>query len=387
MITPNGTGEQKTVIVIDDDEGVRRSCDKILSKAGLRVELFEDGASGLEGVAALKPDLAVVDLRMPGIGGMEVISRISESFPQVIVVVITGYASIGTAVEAIKSGAYDFLPKPFTPDELRMIVNRGLERRQLMMESQRLEVERELLKRHFVTLVSHQLKSPLVAIRQYLDVMTRLDDSPETAGRRREWLERCLKRTDEVLEIIKDWLTLSKVERGSSAVERTRVDLKPLIANILKTYEELAAGLGVTLQADIPEYSCFASGDRNRLIVLFDNLIVNAIKYNKPDGSVTVSAEERNQQIVVSVSDTGIGIPREYREMIFDEFFRVKGGSSGRPDGTGLGLAICRRIISELGGKIEVESEVEVGSTFRVWLPAWREGTGASAKAGNGENT
>ena len=148
---------------------------------GLRVETFEDGARGLEGVAELKPGLVVVDLKMPGISGMEVISRVHEIDPQIIIIVITGYATIDTAVEAMKSGAYDFLPKPFSPDELRLIVNRGLDRRRLALESQRGEVERALLKRRFVTFVSHQLQTPLVAIHQYLDVLNHLDRQ----GRRR----------------------------------------------------------------------------------------------------------------------------------------------------------------------------------------------------------
>ena len=143
------------VVVIDDDYAMRLSCGKILSKMGLRVETFEDGARGLEGVVQLKPGLVVVDLKMPGISGQEVISRVHEIDPQIIMVVITGYATIDTAVEAMKSGAYDFLPKPFAPDELRLIVNRGLDRRRLALESQRGEVERALLKRRFVTFVSH----------------------------------------------------------------------------------------------------------------------------------------------------------------------------------------------------------------------------------------
>jgi len=372
----NGPDEQKTIVVIDDDDVMRLSCSKILSKVGLRIETFEDGVKGLEGIAELKPDLVVVDLKMPGISGMEVISRISRMDPQIVVVVITGYATIDTAIEAMKSGAYDFLPKPFSPEELRLIVNRGLERRQLLLESRRLEVEREMLRRLFVTLVSHQLKTPLVAIHQYLDVMKQLGDTPDTEGKRQNWLERCLKRTDEVLAIIKDWLTLSRVESGSFSGERRKVDLKPIILNILNTYEDMAAERNVSLSADLPEGSCVVRGDQNSLMVLVDNLVMNAVKYNKPEGEVTVSAEERSHQIIISVSDTGIGIPDKYKYVLFDEFFRIKDQSSKQIEGTGLGLAICKRIASEMGGDIEVESELDVGSTFRVFLPAYREEAG-----------
>ncbi|MCK4771541.1 MAG: response regulator [Candidatus Latescibacteria bacterium] len=364
---------QKSIIVIDDDEAVLLSVNKILSKAGFHVETFEDGVSGLEGVTELKPDLVVVDLRMPGLSGMEVINRVSEMDPYIIIVVITGYATIDTAVEAIKLGAYDFLPKPFSPDELRVIVNRGLEHRQLLQESHRLEIERELLKRQFVTLVSHQLKTPLVAIHQYLDTLKQLGDTPDTASKRQDWLERCLQRTDEVLAIIKDWLTLSKVESGSLTGEILRVDLKPIILNTMEANADMAAEQGITLEAELPADEYPVKGDRNCLAVLFDNLMVNAIKYNKPEGRVSVSVKAQDHQIVVAVADTGIGIPEKYRQALFDEFFRVKGQSSGQTTGTGLGLAICKRITTEMGGTIEVESELDVGSTFRVSLPAYHE--------------
>ena len=139
--------EQETIVVIDDDYAMRLSCRKILSKMGFRVETFEDGAQGPEGVASLKPGLVAVDLKMPGISGMEVITRVHEVDPEIIIVVITGYATIDTAVAAMKCGAYDFLPKPFSPDELRLIVNRGLERRRLALESRPYQVREPAIHR------------------------------------------------------------------------------------------------------------------------------------------------------------------------------------------------------------------------------------------------
>jgi two-component system sensor histidine kinase/response regulator len=361
--------EQQTIVVIDDDHAMRLSCRKILAKSGFVVETFENGAQGLEAVARLKPALVVVDLKMPGISGMEVIARVHESAPATIIVVITGYATINTAVAAMKSGAYDFLPKPFSPEELRLIVNRGLERRRLALETQRAELEREILKRRFITFVSHQLQTPLVAIHQYLDVLKHLGNSdPERAL---EWIERSLKRIEELQAIIRDWLTLARVEGGTLQRQSIKVDLKQTITEILKTYEEMAAANGITLDGRLPEDGYFVRGDPNCLGVLFDNLIVNAIKYNRPGGNVTVLAERAPDEVIVSVSDTGQGIPEKYLSMLFDEFFRAE--DAMKTPGTGLGLAISKRIVAELGGSISVESEVNVGSTFRVRLLAWRE--------------
>ncbi len=368
--------ERETIVVIDDDYAIRLSCQKILSKIGLRTETFEDGAQGLEGVARLKPGLVVVDLKMPGISGMEVIARVHEIDPEIVVVVVTGYATIDTAVAAMKCGAYDFLPKPFSPDELRLIVNRGLERRNLAIESRRCEVERALLKRRFVTFVSHQLQTPLVAIHQYLSVLKNIDDTEEAAAKRQQWFDRCLKRTDEMQTIIKDWLTLARIEGESFTRQRVKVDLKQVITDILKTYEEMAAATSVSLETNMPADDCLVRGDRNCLSVLFDNLIVNAIKYNQPEGTVSVSAQPVEGEVEVAVSDTGVGIPEKYRQLLFDEFFRIEDEGTKKTAGTGLGLAICRRIVSEMGGSIGVESQVNVGSTFRVRLPAYRPQSG-----------
>jgi two-component system, sensor histidine kinase and response regulator len=362
-----------SVLVIDDDYAMRLSCGKILAKMGLGVDTFEDGARGVEAVGHLKPDMVVVDLKMPGLSGQEVISRIREIDPSIVIIVITGYATIDTAVQAMKGGAYDFLPKPFSPDELRLIVNRGLERRRLALEAARHEIEQTMLKRRFVTFVSHQLRTPLVAIHQYLDVLRHLDAAGENPVRRQEWLDRCLVRIEELQNLIADWLTLARVEGGSLLHERIKIDLKPVIDGILGTYEQTAAAEGVTLEADLPEGGIFVCGDRNGLNVIFDNLVTNAIKYNRLGGKVVVSGREEEGEVLVTVADNGIGIPEKYRLFLFDEFFRVKDQAKKETAGTGLGLHISKKIVSAMGGAISVASEAGAGSTFCVRLPAWCE--------------
>jgi signal transduction histidine kinase len=357
------------IIVIDDDNAICLACRKILLKEGSQVQAFEDGLRGLEAITSWKPDLVVVDLKMPGIGGMEVLSRVHEFDPHIIIVVITGYATIDTAVQAMKCGAYDFLPKPFAPDPLRLIVRRGLEHRRLVIESRRHEMERELIKRRFVSFISHQLQSPLAAVHQYLDVLRHLEDTPETAAKRREWLERCSKRIGELEELIRDWLTLAKAEERVLVAQRCPIDVRPILEGILNSYEQMALAEGIRLEARLPEQACMVWGNRHCLNVLFDNLIVNAIKYNRPGGGVTVSAQLLGDgQVAISVSDTGVGIPEKYRRFLFEEFFRIpREGGEAKP-GTGLGLAICRKIVSEMGGSIEVASEVGAGTTFCVRL-------------------
>jgi len=358
----------EAIVVIDDDHAMRLACEQALAKVGFTVSTFADGAHGLEAVGATRPGLVVVDLKMPGLSGLDVISRINAIDPTITIVVITGYATIGTAVDAMKAGAYDFLPKPFSPDELRLIVRRGFERRRLQMTSQQCEIERELERRRFVTFVSHQLKTPLVAVHQYLDVLRQLGDAPEEAARRREWLERCLTRTDELRHLIDDWLTLAQLEGGLLGRQRARLDLGDTIASVLQAYEAMAGRSGVTLTAELAE-PIAVHGDPTCVGVLIDNLVANAIKYNRRGGTVTVRGRRRGGEVVVEVVDTGVGVPPDALPRLFDEFYRVRQPGTPKIEGTGLGLAICRRIAAEMGGVIEVESIEGTGSTFRVRLP------------------
>jgi len=126
---------QANILVIDDEETMRDSCQQTLSRDGNRVEVAEDGSKGLAMLEAESFDLVILDLKMPGLNGMQVLKKIKADDPQAMVVVITGYATVESAVEAIKSGAYDFIPKPFTPESLRAIVNRALDRRELSLEN------------------------------------------------------------------------------------------------------------------------------------------------------------------------------------------------------------------------------------------------------------
>jgi len=360
------------VVVIDDDYAMRLSCRQILAKVGLDVETFEDGTKGLDAVIRQQPELVVVDLKMPGISGMDVISRLHDLAPNVVVTVITGYPTIASAVEAIKAGAYDFLPKPFTPDELRLVVRRGLERHRLQEAARIREMERELLKRRFVTFVSHQLKTPLVAIRQYLDLLHHPESAPPVAEQRQEWIARCLVRADEMLGLIDDWLTLSHVERGELSQRRDKVDLGDVLRHIIDSYELMAAERQVALFINCPADGYLLCGDHNCVAVLFDNLIVNAIKYNRQGGSVTVTAAPCDGTVTVEVRDTGVGIPTRYHRSLFDEFFRVRTEGTRRTGGSGLGLAICKQIVNEMHGSIDVASEEGVGTTFTVRLPLYR---------------
>jgi len=126
---------EANILVIDDEETMRDSCRQTLSRDGSRVEVAEDGIKGLSMLEKELFDLVILDLKMPGLSGMEVLKKIKEKDPEIVVVVITGYATVESAVEAMKKGAYDFIPKPFTPEGLRLVVERALEKRRLWLDN------------------------------------------------------------------------------------------------------------------------------------------------------------------------------------------------------------------------------------------------------------
>jgi len=357
------------ILVIDDDETMRRACDAALRRAGYQVETYADGPSGLRRAAEVHPGVLIVDLKMPGMSGLEVIHQVRQTDPDIVIVVITGFATVDTAVDAMKAGAYDFIPKPFTADELRAIIARAVERRRLAMEAKRLRAEKETQARRFITFVSHQLQSPLGAVRQYLDVLSH-QMGGSIPPQQQQWIDRSREKLGEMLRIIADWLTLSKVEGGQLATDREPIRWQDLVPAVLDELRTAAQQAQVSLVNNVPPDLPAVIGDDIALRMLLSNLLSNAIKYNRPGGCATVSAVADEKTVALSVSDTGVGIAPEHQPHVFEEFYRVRDGTTRGIGGTGMGLAICRRIAEELGGHISLASTPGEGSTFTVTLPA-----------------
>jgi len=361
--------ESVRIVVIDDDEAIRISCRRILGREGYAVEVFERGAEGLARMREAAPPLLLVDLKMPEMDGFSVLEEVRHTDPNMVVVVITGYATIATAVEAMKAGAYDFLPKPFTPDELRLVVERGLERRCLIDTSLKLRREKELAQRRFVTFVSHQLKSPLVAVKQYLDVLT-YASGDTLPPRARDWIGRSKERLAEAFQLIHDWLALARVEQGGLASSGETTILSAEIPRLLVQQEAAAMTAQVRLTAEVPHDLPPVRGDALALSTLLENLLGNAIKYNRAGGSVRLTAARAGAGGEIRVEDTGIGIPADRLPEVFDEFVRVRTPATAAIAGSGLGLTICRTIVQGLHGTIRATSREGTGTTFTVWLPA-----------------
>lgn len=362
------------VLVIDDEEIARISCQRVLRREGIQVTLSASGREGLEILMREPHDLVLVDLKMPEMDGVEVARRIQHYDENIVVIIITGYATIESAVAVMKEGAYDYLPKPFTPDELLIVVRRGLEKRRLDRESRALREEKEAMERNFITMVTHQLRSPLAAIFQYIEVLLS-DIGGELSEIQREMLERARERLDGLLQLINDWLDMSRIQTGEILHRLQPVKLSECVDAALAGVELAAKEKNVQIITNIPADLPDVRADTDTFREVLSNIICNAIKYNRVDGSVNISARQQPEWVVLEVKDSGLGIDEKEIPFIFDQFYRSKAKEVRKMEGTGLGLAIAHKIVRAHGGKIEVSSRLGEGTTFSIFIN--RASTGA----------
>jgi signal transduction histidine kinase len=364
--------DQQTVLIVDDEEAIRDSCRQVLSKSGYECHTAVDGIEGLHLAHQVDPDVILLDLMMPGVQGLEVLDQVLKSHPNTVCIVITGYATIESAVDAMKRGAFDFLPKPFTPEELRLIVTRGLDQRRLLQETTALREEKERMKQYFITIVAHELRSPLLLVKQYLDLIVggKMGSIDETA---KEMLGGAHGTLVGLLAIIADWLELARINAGDIAGGMEEIDVWPVLAEVIEEMKPFAAEKTVTLRLDPPPERTRIRAHAQSLSVVFKNLVSNAIKYNRPEGSVILEGQTTDGTLRVDVRDTGMGIPGEEIPFIFEDFFRVKSSKTAEIPGTGLGLSIVKKIVEGHHGTVEVESKQDEGTAFSVYLPLLRQ--------------
>jgi signal transduction histidine kinase len=356
------------ILIIDDEEVVADSCTQILQDGTCEVAAAPDGAHGLRQAQEFHPDLVFVDLKMPGMSGFEVLEKLHDLDPTIVAIVITGFATVSSAVDSMKHGAFDFLPKPFTPDELRLITRRGLEKRALVLETMALRREKEMLREHFAAIVSHELKSPLNAVQQNLfalgaELASRLTEDQRTR------LERCSSRVNDLMQLIHTWLRVM-----STDIEKVRENFIPtavpsVITKAVEVVQPEATRKEVDIRTDIQTPLARVQGDEGTLVEALVNILGNAVKYSRVGSPVHVSARQEEDHLVICVADTGVGIAKEDLPHIFEDFYRGKPGEAAQ-HGSGLGLAITRRIVEVHGGSVSVESELGHGSTFIIHLPA-----------------
>ena len=360
----------KTILVIDDEEVMHDSCSQVLSRQGYSIVTAYEGEEGLKKVFTAHPDLVLLDMKLAGKSGIDILRDILDIDPTIVIVVITGHATIESAVEAMKHGASDFLPKPFTPDELRLIVSRGMEKRDLLLQTRKLQEENWRIRENFVSIITHEMRSPLVAVEEYIEVLLggicgRLEEKQIAI------LSRCKCRIMWLLSLVNEWLSMARIQETTIFENLEEVDIRNVLFESFDLMNVQSEEKNITVTFDIPAGILPITGNSAALVHLFMNLYSNAIKYNRKFGSIAIKVYDKGDALSISVSDTGIGIPQESLPFIFDEFFRVRtqGKEVSKETGTGLGLAIVKRIVDVHKGYTSVESTPRIGSCFTVHLP------------------
>lgn len=483
------------VLIVDDEKGLRIGAQRLLTGEGYDVTTAENGIEGIKLGTESEFDLAIIDLKMPDVDGIEVLKKIREKHPSTICFIATAYASYDTAVEAARIGAHSYIPKPFSPEELIQNLIEGYQKRLINLEAEKWRKEREerllevafektrlntiinsitdgvlvvnkngeavlynpavlkyldipsihieeiivsrlrpevaelinkilesdsplersystqieiktgrelfieataspvphpdhslagvvvvlkditdlkrieLIKSQFVSMVSHELKAPIAAVYGFLKLFN--DDSIKlTDEQRKEYENRSMLRLDGLLKMVNDLLDISRMELKTVKRELKHLKPKSIIESILELFQVDISKkqISVFLEADddLPEIKA----DEDEITRLFTNLISNAVKYNRERGSININLSVIDDYLLTTIKDSGIGLKPEEKNRLFSEFYRAKNEKTKNISGTGLGLSIVKRVIDSYSGKIEVESEFNYGTTFRVFLPS-----------------
>ena len=378
---------ENKILVVDDEKEIREFLNKALSRlGGYHVELAESGEEALRKIEKDRFDLVLTDLKMPKMDGLQLIAEIAKLKPETLTMMMTGHGTIDSALEAMKHGASDYLMKPLNLDELMVRIQKVLEERQRFVRlkdfAEQLErANQELrkidgMKSEFVSVASHELRTPLAAIKNAVQLILK-GKTGEINENQIKFLSMAERNINRLTNILNDLLNLSRIESGKIELKFNSVALKEVIELTASSLRPHAEGKSLQIEVEIPEQLPDVYGDKEKIEQILTNLIGNAIKFTTDGGKILITSELKSKDrmggfvdmVAVSVKDTGIGIPSEHLDAIFEKFHQVEGSLHRSVSGTGLGLAITKGLVEAHQGKIWVESEMGKGSTFTFTLP------------------
>ncbi|HEY6201591.1 MAG TPA: ATP-binding protein [Candidatus Limnocylindria bacterium] len=364
------------ILVVDDEQSVATTIKAILQLDGNEVTAV---TSGKEALALLKEhefDVVLTDLRLDDLDGIEILRETQKLWPDTVSIMLTGYASLESAVTALRSGAYDYLIKPSDVDELRATVGRALERRRLRQRLVELE-QLDKLKTQFLSMASHELRTPLTAVSGFMQIarrrMGRLGAATDVPASWREeaqkadaTLDMANRQAKKLARLIDELLDVSRLQQGRVEMRLAEIELGDVVREVGERMNLLSKGheIETTVQGTAPIVA-----DRDRIEQVFENLVGNAIKYSPENGRIEMSLHVNGANAIVSVRDQGIGIAPAEVEKIFGLFYRSPDPRADHVGGLGLGLYISREIVSRHHGKLWAERNPDAGTTFHVTLP------------------
>lgn len=398
----NGSTKDKTgvfvplsrLLVVDDEESLRITTAAILEQEGYTVDTASSGDEAIMLMDKADYDLVLTDLHMEGGDGLSVLNQIRRHAPLTISVVLTGFASVESAIAALQEGAYDYLIKPCDIESMKHTIRRGVEHRRLMLAEQKaradlhqlnLDLERRIEERTaelrllnveladanrakdvFLATLSHELRTPLTPVVGWIKLLRSgsLDEKSVAqaldAIERNAWLQS---------RLIDDLLDTSRIATGKLHFEPKPTDLNVIVRAAVDTVRDTAAARNLDVTMNLSPLSLVVMGEPVRLQQIAWNLVSNAIKFTDPGGKVTITTGANGTHAYLEVVDTGVGIDPEFLPHVFDRFRQADGSTSRRHGGLGLGLAIADALSKMHGGRLNARSEgVGSGSTFTLTL-------------------
>jgi signal transduction histidine kinase len=368
------------VLIVDDEPGICSGISRILSNFSVSFPFLEEDftfetmetGTGEEAVEILDvqgADIVLLDNKLPGIYGIDVLEYINKKQMDCNVMMITSYASLDLAIKATNNGAYNFVPKPFTPQELKTAMEGITKNLYLRRMTNKLNSQEKQLRNKFLAILSHELKLPLSAIEGYLRIMKdrlagdKIDDYDEM-------INRSLERMKGIRSLITDLLDLTKIESDRQNKVKRKIDITDIAAVSCDVISPMAIQKNVTVSVVAEPKQIYFLAEPETMEIIFNNLISNAVKYNRDNGEVRCVITELQDHVEISVADTGIGMHEDDIPKLFQEFVRIKNEKTVKITGSGLGLSITKKVVEEFyKGTISVKSIPDEGTTFTVRLP------------------
>jgi signal transduction histidine kinase len=359
-MTQGEAKEKYRILIADDEKVVRDLFYRFLSRQDYEVFLAENGKEAWDRIIEDNFDLLLLDLNMPVMNGMEVIEKVNEAKKDLIMIVITAYATLDTARKALTQGCFDYITKPFDLDEVKAIIERAFHMRSLREEKKRLEEQLRVAEK-LASLsvmgagVSHEVNTILASIKLFLEMLKEKTVNQKEAKKTKLMLDE-IERGEELIRRFLDFtkpsegkfnkINIDQVIRRSLALQEARLNKENI-------------EVGLSLDERAPEIFC----DANKMEGVFLNIFSNSIDAMRGGGVLTINSKAKDEKIIISIQDTGLGIPSENLREIYTPFFTTKAR------GTGLGLSIVHRIIEEHKGFIDITSQEKQGTLVRIELP------------------
>lgn len=376
------------ILIVDDEPDIAIILKLHLEESGYSTSWAADGETALKLLHSNGHDLVLLDVRMPGISGVEVLQRLREKGFDTAVIMMTAHGNESLVVECMKAGAADYVAKPFDIDDMQIRIKRAIENQRTVQQKKQLEQEKE----DFIFMLSHDMKNPITAVIGSIDIMREGRLGPVNIEQT-EYLQSAIESCEEVVTMIDNLLDVQRFETGKMPSKTGPADPLTLLATSVRRFMPAAEreniALILTNQSGVPEISV----DSSILARVFANLIGNALKFVPDGGAITLSCDHIEHGMMatakipdtvcssielstatgfvrIRVADNGTGISTDDLANIFERYVQADNASRRSRGGAGLGLAFCKKAVESFGGCIWAESTEGKGSCFSILLPA-----------------